>query len=89
MDNLILRPVIGRVFNNLQKNGKIPSRNLAILMVAIDNGIKELETLVKDTLKRFMPGVEPKEPPVQEENMEAEESQESEEEKSSEGDLSE
>ncbi|HUX98389.1 MAG TPA: hypothetical protein VMV49_02430 [Candidatus Deferrimicrobium sp.] len=53
-DNLILKPVVGRVFKNLQEQGKIPSRNLAITMVALDNGTKELEQLIKDSLKKFI-----------------------------------
>jgi len=87
LDNLIFRPVIGRVFNTLQKNGKIPSRNLAILMVAIDNGVKELEALVKDSLQKLMPSAEPKEALIQDQSEKVENSQEIEEEKSSEGDL--
>ena len=53
-DNLILKPVVARVFKKLQEQGKIPSRNLAITMVALDNGMKELEKLIKDSLKRFI-----------------------------------
>jgi hypothetical protein len=89
LDNLILRTVIGRVFNTLQKSGKIPSRNLAILMVALDNGIKELENLVKDSLQKFLPTTAPKEQPLAESSGKEESSQEPEEKKNSEGDSSE
>lgn len=53
-DNLILKPVVARVFKKLQKHGKIPSRNLAITMVALDNGTRELEKLIKESLKKFI-----------------------------------
>lgn len=53
-DNLILKPVVSRVFKNLQDKGKIPSRILAIQMLALDNGIKELDKLIKDSLKKFI-----------------------------------
>ncbi|MDD1777709.1 MAG: hypothetical protein LUQ65_06015 [Candidatus Helarchaeota archaeon] len=89
LDNLILRTVIGRVFNTLQKSGKIPSRNLAILMVALDNGIKELENLVKDSLQKFIPTAAPKEQPITESSGKEESSQQPEEKKTSEGDSSE
>ncbi|NVM53696.1 MAG: hypothetical protein HWN66_08330 [Candidatus Helarchaeota archaeon] len=69
-DNLILKPVVGRVFKSLQEKGKIPSRNLAITMVAIDNGIKELGKLVKESLNRFISIPEPKEEAPQKENEE-------------------
>lgn len=59
-DNLILKPVVARVFKKLQEEGKIPSRNLAITMVAIDSGTKELEKLIKDSLQKFIPIPEPK-----------------------------
>ena len=61
-DILILNPVVARVFKKLQEQGKIPSRNLAITMVALDNGMKELEKLIKDSLKRFIsiPGIKEK-----------------------------
>ncbi len=59
-DNLILKPVVARVFKKLQEQGKIPSRNLAITMVAIDNGTKELEKLIKESLKKFITIPEPK-----------------------------
>ncbi|MHA1264730.1 MAG: hypothetical protein ACTSRS_05765 [Candidatus Helarchaeota archaeon] len=58
-DNLILKPVIGRVFKSLQDSGKIPSRNLAITMVALDNGTKELDQLIKNSLKKFVEIPEP------------------------------
>lgn len=89
LDNLLLRTVIGRVFNTLQKSGKIPSRNLAILMIALDNGIKELENLVKDSLQKFIPTATPKEQPVTDSNKKEESSQVSAEKKNSEGDLKE
>ena len=89
LDNLILRTVIGRVFNTLQKTGKIPSRNLAILMVALDNGIKELENLVKDSLQKFIPTAAPKEQPITDSSGKGESSHEPEEKKNSEGDSSE
>ncbi|MHA1276312.1 MAG: hypothetical protein ACTSQI_05900 [Candidatus Helarchaeota archaeon] len=53
-ENLILRPVTARVFKNLQEKGKIPSRNLAIEMVALSNGMIELEKLIKESLKNFI-----------------------------------
>jgi len=87
LDNLILRPVVSRIFNSLQKNGKIPSRNLAILMVALDNGIKELEKLAKEALQRLIPSIKLKEHPPQDQAEGKENSQEFEEEKNSEGDL--
>lgn len=59
-DNLILKPVVARVFKKLQEEGKIPSRNLAITMVAIDSGTKELEKLIKDSLQKFILISEPK-----------------------------
>ena len=67
-DNLILKPVVARVFKKLQEQGKIPSRNLAITMVAIDNGNKELEKLIKESLKKYIliPEIENKEPKEQE-----------------------
>lgn len=58
-DNLILKAVMGRVFKSLQDQGKIPSRNLAINMVALNNGMIELEKLIKDSLKKFIPVPEP------------------------------
>lgn len=74
-DNLILKPVVARVFKSLQEKGKIPSRNLAITMVAIDKGMKELEQLTKNSLKKFIsisetkkPAEETKEPPKPESN---------------------
>ncbi len=54
LENLILRPVTARVFKNLQEKGKIPSRNLAIEMVALSNGMMELEKLIKNSLKNFI-----------------------------------
>jgi len=58
-DNLILKPVVARVFKKLQEQGKIPSRNLAITMVALDNGTRELEKLIKESLKKFILSREP------------------------------
>lgn len=60
-DNLILRTVVARVFKSLQDEGKIPSRNIAILIVTINNGIQELEKLIKDSLKKFISIPESKE----------------------------
>ena len=54
LDNLILRPVVARVFKNLQNKGKIPSRTTAIEMVALNKGMNELEKLIKDSLKKFI-----------------------------------
>ena len=59
-DNLILKPVVGRVFKNLQEQGKIPSRNLAVTMVAINSGMKELEKLIKGSIQKFISIPEPK-----------------------------
>ena len=53
-DNMILKPVVSRVFKSLQEKGKIPSRNLAITMVALDNGSKELENLINSSLSNFI-----------------------------------
>jgi hypothetical protein len=53
-DNLILKPVVGRAFKYMQEQGKIPSRNLAVTMVALDNGTRELEKLIKDSLKKYI-----------------------------------
>ncbi len=53
-DSLILKPVAARVFKRFQEKGKIPSRNLAIQMIALDNGMKELEKLIKNSLKKFI-----------------------------------
>lgn len=75
LSNLILKPVVGRVFKSLQEKGKIPSRNIAIIMVAIDNGTKELEILIKDSLKRFINVPETKEKMSENENREKEDSQ--------------
>lgn len=60
-DNLILKPVVGRVFKSLQEQGKTPSRNLAVTMVAIGNGTKELEKLIKGSMEKFIGVPEPKE----------------------------
>jgi hypothetical protein len=38
----------------MQDKGKIPSRNLAITMVAIDNGTKELDSLIKNSLGKYI-----------------------------------
>ena len=80
-DNLILKPVVGRVFKNLQEKGKIPSRNLAITMVAIDNGAKELEKLIKSSLKKFINIPEPKEQTPEMKEVEKEEEKKEEEKK--------
>ncbi|MFX1293637.1 MAG: hypothetical protein ACFFD2_02075 [Promethearchaeota archaeon] len=61
-DNLILKPVVSRVFKKLQNKGKIPSRNLAIKMIALNNGMDELEKLIKDSLKKFIAISEPQKP---------------------------
>ncbi|TFG05380.1 MAG: hypothetical protein EU536_02085 [Promethearchaeota archaeon] len=53
-DTLIVKPVVARVFKDLQEKGKIPSRNLAIIMIALDKGANELEKLITESLKNYL-----------------------------------